>query len=95
MTVLLQGTDPRSGHLLISENWYPDWQATVDGKPGVVRRADHALLSVDLPSGAREVRLRFDSPAYAEGKLITLGALLVACGMVIVPMLLERKRSSA
>ena len=95
MTVLLQGTDPAPGHLLIAENWYLDWGATVDGKPGVVRRADHALLSVDLPSGAREVRLKYDSPAYARGKLISLVSLLAACGMLLVPLLFERNRPRA
>ena len=49
MTVSLAGADSRAGHLVVSENWYPDWHATVDGKAAVVRRADHSLLSVDVP----------------------------------------------
>jgi hypothetical protein len=91
MTITLDGTDTAAGHLLVSENWYPDWHAEVDGKPATVRRADHTLLSVDVPQGAHRVRLWFDSPTYAKGKLISLIALLFAAGMIVGPMLAGRR----
>ena len=77
MRITLDGAAAKPAYLLIGENWYPDWHATVDGKPAPVLRADHALLSVVLPPGAREVTLRFASAAYARGKLVTLAAVLV------------------
>jgi len=86
MTVSLSGADTTRGHLLISENWYPDWHAEVDGRPGVVRRANHSLLSVDLPPGAKVVRLWFDSPAYARGKVMSLVALIAAVGLTLIPL---------
>lgn len=80
MAIALSGADSTTGHLVVSENWYPDWHATVDGATATVRRADHTLLSVDLPPGARRVELTFASRAYAVGKWIsavsTLGTLL-------------------
>jgi hypothetical protein len=91
MTIALQGSDAAPGHLLISENWYPDWHAEVDGKPGVVRRADHSLLSVDLPVGAKSVRLWFDSAEYARGKVISLLSVLIALGMVVAPFAFGRR----
>jgi uncharacterized membrane protein YfhO len=57
-----------------------------------VRRADHTLISVDLPAGAREVELVFDSPTYATGKMISLAALLVALLMTFVPMVMARRQ---
>ncbi len=91
MTIALQGADSTAGHLLVSENWYPDWQAEVDGQAGTVRRIDHALLGVDLPAGAREVRLRFDSPAYARGKIVSALSLLAAGAMILLPVLTRRR----
>lgn len=85
MTVALTGQEAATSHLVVSENWYPDWRAEVDGQPGVVRRVNHTLIGVDLPPGAREVRLRFESPEYATGKWISLVALLVAVGMMVGP----------
>lgn len=94
MTVALRGADPTPGYLLVSENWYPDWHAEVDGRPGTVRRVNHALLGVDLPPGAREVRLRFDSPAYARGKVISGLSLLAAGAMLLLPVV-RRRRATA
>ena len=86
MTIALTGADNSAGHLLVSENWYPDWHAEIDGQPATVRRADHTLLSVDVPVGAREVRLWFASATYARGKLISIVALLMALAMIAVPL---------
>ncbi|MFY7923893.1 MAG: hypothetical protein ACOVSI_15925, partial [Gemmatimonas sp.] len=72
MEIAVTGSEAAPSHLVVSENWYKDWTAMVDGKPGVVRRADHALLSVDLPPGAKQVTLTFDSPEYATGKIVSL-----------------------
>jgi hypothetical protein len=86
MKIHLSGAKAEPSHLLVSENWYPDWHATVDGSAATVRRADHTLISVDLPAGAREVELVFNSATYARGKLISLTALLVACLMIAWPL---------
>lgn len=86
MTIALTGADNSAGHLLVSENWYPDWHAEIDGQPATVRRADHTLLSVDVPVGAREVRLWFASATYERGKLISIVALLMALAMIAVPL---------
>jgi hypothetical protein len=96
MTVRLDGADTTAAHLLVSENWYPDWRAEVDGKPATVRRADHTLLSVDLPRDAHEVRLWFNSKMYERGKIVSLIALLIATAMIAVPMVRgERLRQSS
>jgi uncharacterized membrane protein YfhO len=92
MSISLAGADSAPSHLLVSENWYPDWRAEVDGQPAVVRRGDHTLLSVDLPPGARQVALTFDSDAYRRGKMISLISLIVAIGMVAVPAVRQRGR---
>lgn len=85
MTLSLAGADSRTGHLVVSENWYPDWHAAVDGEPTLVRRADHSLLSVDVPAGAKQVELWFDSPAYARGKLLSAATVLAALLMIALP----------
>ena len=91
MTVSLSGADARPGHLVIAENWYPDWHATVDGKTAIVRRVDHALLGVDVPPGSRQVELWFDSATYARGKWLSTGAVLVALLMIVIGVTRERR----
>ena len=93
MRVTLSGSAPSPTSLVIGENWYPDWHATVDGKPAAVHRADYTLLSVVLPPGAREVRLWFASTSYPLGRLVTALSLLITLGLFAVP--LWRGRRSA
>ena len=81
MRVTLEGSDTSAQHLLVAETWYKDWHARVDGKPAPVLRGDHALITVLVPPGAREVALWFESPEYARGKLISLVALLAILGL--------------
>lgn len=78
MTVTLSGADTRPDYLLVAENWYPDWHATVDGKSVATHRADGALLSIELPPGAKSVALVYDIAAYHTGKVISLIALILA-----------------
>jgi hypothetical protein len=92
MRIALAGVDPNPTFLLVSETWYPDWHATVDGKPAAVHRGDYAFLSVALPPGAREVRLEFASPDYRRGRTITWLALLVTVGLLVGPAACSRLR---
>lgn len=82
MQIALTGSDTAPAYLLVSENWYPDWHATVDGQAAPVLRGDHTLLSVVIPPGAREVSFWFDSAAYARGKLVSLAGLLAAALLI-------------
>jgi hypothetical protein len=90
MRITLQGRDSTATYLVVSESWYPDWHASIDGKDAPVIRANHALLGVVLPPGARDVRLWFKSASYARGRLVTILALLLCAGLLAAPALRRR-----
>jgi hypothetical protein len=90
MRVAIEGRDERPLYLIVAENWYKDWRATVDGATAPVLRAHHTLLSVVVPPGAKEVDFDFISREYAMGRMISLIALLVALTLIIVPRLRPR-----
>jgi len=76
---------PQGSSLVVSENYYPGWKATVDGKPARIGRADYTFIGVELPEGARTIELNFTSDSYARGKTITwiaiaLGLLMLGAG---------------
>jgi hypothetical protein len=82
----LSAPAPNGSSLLVSENYYPGWKATVDGKPAPIGRADYTFIGVELPSGARSIQLDFTSPAYERGKVITwitilFGFLMLGAGV--------------
>jgi hypothetical protein len=49
LTLALDRPAPAGATLVVSENYYPGWTATVDGRPAPVGRADYTLLGVPLP----------------------------------------------
>ena len=83
---------PEGSALVVSENWYPGWYALIDGRAGTVARADYTLIGVPLPAGARRVKLFFDDPVYARGKLITTVALLATLILIAGGIVMERRR---
>jgi hypothetical protein len=85
--IAIEGADQRPLYLVLGENWYKDWRATVDGAAVPVLRAQHTLLSVLVPPGAREVAFEFVSPEYARGRMITLLALGVIAVLLVAPRL--------
>lgn len=90
--IRLAAPAPKGSALMVSENYYPGWQATVAGKPVVTGRADYTLIGVQLPEGATDVSLTFTSPAYQKGKLITLIAIAAALILAGVGAVAERRR---
>jgi len=81
----LSAPAPAGASLVVSENFYPGWNVTVDGKPARTGRVDYTFIGVELPAGARSVELNFTSPTYQRGKAMTwfaiaLGLLMLGAG---------------
>ena len=93
--VTLEGPAPAGSALIVSENFYPGWTATVDGIPATVARVDYTLIGVELPPGATSVKLRFDSAPFHTGKLLTLLALGAALLWWIIGFAIDRKSGSS
>jgi hypothetical protein len=93
MTVTLDPAPEHDAYLQVSENWYPDWRASVDGRDAPVMRGQLTLITVPVPRGAKDIQLRFDSPSYHRGKAITLLSLAAILAWFSVPLV--RRRLSA
>lgn len=78
--------------LVVSENYFPGWSATVDGKSAPVGRMNYNLIGVALPAGARAIQLRFDDAAYEKGKRVTIVALVLTFLVWIGGAFVERRR---
>jgi hypothetical protein len=80
--------------LVVSENYFPGWHATADGKPAAVARANFNLIGVALPAGARSIQVRFTDAAYEKGKVLTLVALAIALLVWIGGWIAERRHGT-
>lgn len=57
--------------LVLTDNWYPAWSATVDGQAAPLIRVNGTFRGVPLPEGAKLVVMRYESERYATGVLVT------------------------
>jgi len=91
MTVTLDPVPPQPSYLLIAENWYPDWEATADGRPAQLLRGDYTLITVALPAGAKVVELAFRSKLYEAGRTLSVGSLGVLLIALLAAVILPRR----
>lgn len=90
--VVVQARASRPALLVLADNYYDGWEATVDGRPAEILRTNHTLRGVIVPAGAHEVRFTFPAPQLHTGFWVTVVgfAALALLGLV----LLARRRRS-
>jgi hypothetical protein len=84
----------RPALLRLADLWYPDWVATVDGKPAPIMRADYLLRTVPVPAGRHRVEFRFEPKSVKNGlrlSFVSFAASLLLLGIGI----LQRRRRPA
>ncbi len=64
----------RPGIVVVSEIYYPDWKATVDGAPAEVLRANHVLRAVALGAGRHEIAFRYDASLLSRSAAVSVTA---------------------
>jgi len=89
--VVLETSSKEPGYLVLADSWYPGWEATVDGQPARVERANMLFRAVYLPAGEHTVRMWYQPRTWAWGwKISALVALALG-----VAALGRRRRGGA
>jgi len=92
MSIVLDPVPTAQSYVLVAENWYTDWHASVDGAPAPVLRGDWTLLTVPVPAHATRIELAFTSRRYHWGKVVTLLSLALVLGGLAGPAAARRRR---
>jgi uncharacterized membrane protein YfhO len=60
------------GLLILSDAYYPGWQAALDGRATAIYPAYGLFRAVQVPAGEHQVTFTFVSRSYQIGRLVTL-----------------------
>lgn len=87
----LSVTTERPALLVVADNWFPAWRATVDGADAPVLRAYHTLRAVPVPAGEHEVVMRYQSAAVSRSLWVSLILLVGLVGATAAQTWRERR----
>jgi hypothetical protein len=71
LQVTIEAEINQPGFLVLSDLYYPGWEATVDGQPTPIYQANGAVRAVSLDGGAHRVEFRFRPRPLYYGALIS------------------------
>ena len=80
------------GVMVFSEIYYPEWTATVDGKPVEIGRADYVLRALKVDKGQHQVVLTFDPKSVKQTETVAYAAYVVLLFVVLFGLYAEWKR---
>ena len=77
------------GLLVLSDEYFPGWSATVNGHVARIYPTDVALRGVPVPAGSSTVELRYRPASFRNGLILfVLGILaviyLASCGIALI-----------
>jgi hypothetical protein len=84
--------DDGDGTVVVRQNWFPRWTATVNGEPVEITRRDDGFMELQVPPGPLEVHLTYGVTAldWAGRAASVAGIVLLAAGIWRGPALLRR-----
>jgi hypothetical protein len=82
------------GYLILLDSYYPGWQATLDGAPVPILRANYAFRAVEVTPGKHVVEFHFRPRSFSVGVLISTLTLVAGLGVLFEARSSERSYPS-
>lgn len=83
--VILKTNSNFNGFLFLSDTYYPDWRATIDGFDTQIFKANVTFRAIYLPQGEHLVKFSYPMPlAFKIGGLISIFSLIILLFLVII-----------
>jgi len=80
----IETDNDRDGLLVLSDNFYPGWQASVDGTHVEVLRANHTMRAVTVPAGHHMVSFVFAPASFFASLYVSLAVATITLVTIIV-----------
>lgn len=83
-SVTLRAQLTRPAYVVLLDRYDPDWQATLDGRPARVFRANQIFRAVYAGPGQHEIRFQYRQRGLRSGLIISLAAIAVLVALSFV-----------
>lgn len=88
--LIVQLQTPSPQILVFAETFIPGWEATIDGEPTEIWRANAYYQAVLVPAGTHEVVFRYQPAALRIGAVVAIAALPMLIVLWFLPALTRR-----
>jgi hypothetical protein len=85
----------RPALVVVSEQFFPGWEAEIDERPAEVLVVDAALMGVHVPAGAHRVSMRFSPRPLRLGFSVTALVGLLGTALATADALRRRSRRTS
>jgi hypothetical protein len=82
--VQLRTRGDRPGVVVLSDAYFPGWEARVNGEPARIHRANTAVRAVEVPEGESVVELRYRPASFRRGLWLGLLGFLGCLGLAFL-----------
>ena len=72
--------------LILTDSYYPGWQATLDGEAVTIYEADLLFRGVFVPEGEHQLVLSYEPVSWARGRVVSLITLIFWLSLVSVQL---------
>lgn len=76
--------------LVVSEQYYPWWRASVDDASVAVSRVNYAMMGVPIPAGVHKVRLSLRPASIWVGAALSVASVIAWMWLIILPTFVRR-----
>ncbi|TET54491.1 MAG: hypothetical protein E3J54_02015, partial [Actinobacteria bacterium] len=76
--------------IVISDNYYPGWNAYIDSKKAPVNIANTSFRAVGINRGKHRLELKYEPTSFRNGLIISTSSLLLVLGFIFGPVVRKR-----
>jgi hypothetical protein len=81
--VVVNVSTGQAGYLMLTDTWYPGWQAWVDGVETPIYRADYIYRAVPVQPGSHSIVFEYHPMSFMLGLLVSGLTIVLLCGFAI------------
>lgn len=82
--ITVQTTATQPAFLVLSDSYYPGWQATIDGKPAPLYATNVLFRGLEIPAGEHEIIFTYWPTHFTLAIWLSITGLILLCGLFLL-----------